>query len=43
MTEKGGLPLESADARELLAEISATRSWDANSYVQRVRSLLEDT
>ncbi|NHN46595.1 hypothetical protein G9464_03155 [Halostella sp. JP-L12] len=29
------------DARMLLDEISTTRSWGANSYVQRARSLLE--
>lgn len=34
--------LSAADARTLLNEISAARSWDANSYVQRTRSLLED-
>lgn len=30
------------DARTLLAEISDTRDWDGNSYVQRARSLLTD-
>ncbi|OYR49676.1 hypothetical protein DJ73_17370 [Halorubrum sp. Ea1] len=34
--------LAAADARTLLDEISAARSWDTNSYVQRARSLLED-
>ncbi|MFC7099028.1 hypothetical protein [Halobaculum marinum] len=29
------------DARAVLAAISSARSWDANSYVQRARSLLE--
>jgi len=33
--------LSVADARTLLTEISDARSWDANSYVQRARSLLE--
>jgi len=33
--------LSAADARLLLDEISDARSWGANSYVQRVRSLLE--
>ncbi|WP_313692346.1 hypothetical protein [Halorarum halobium] len=32
-----------ADARTLLDEISDARSWDANSYVQRARSVLEET
>lgn len=35
------LPAE--QALTILDEISAARSWDANSYVQRARSLLEDT
>jgi predicted nucleic acid-binding protein len=35
--------LSVADARTLLEEISDARSWGANSYVQRARSLLEDT
>lgn len=34
--------LSAADARELLDDISEVRSWDANSYVQRARSLLDD-
>ena len=34
--------LSGGEARTLLEEISATRSWEANSYVQRARSLLED-
>jgi len=34
--------LSAADARLLLDEISDARSWSANSYVQRARSLLED-
>lgn len=34
--------LSSSDGVELLAAISETRSWDANSYVQRARSLLAD-
>lgn len=34
--------LSPADARSLLDEISDTRSWDANSYVQRARSLLAE-
>ncbi|WP_254535987.1 hypothetical protein [Halomarina litorea] len=29
------------EARTLLDDISAARSWDANSYVQRARSLLD--
>jgi len=33
--------LSSADAQSLLEQIGDARSWDANSYVQRVRSLLE--
>lgn len=35
--------LAPADARALLNEISAARSWDSNKYVQRARSLLEDS
>ncbi len=35
--------LSAADARLLLDEISDARSWDANSYVQRARSLLEES
>lgn len=35
--------LSAADARMLLDEISDTRSWSDNSYVQRARSLLEAT
>ncbi|WP_336361549.1 hypothetical protein [Haladaptatus sp. ZSTT2] len=31
------------DARTLLDDISTARSWDANSYVQRTRSLLDDS
>jgi len=34
--------LTAADARLFLDEISNARSWGANSYVQRARSLLED-
>jgi len=34
--------LSADDARSLLDEISAARSWDANSYVQRAYSLLDD-
>ncbi|MFC4540455.1 hypothetical protein ACFO5R_00735 [Halosolutus amylolyticus] len=34
--------LSAADAWVLLDEISDARSWDANSYVQRARSLLEE-
>ncbi|EMA70539.1 hypothetical protein C461_01157 [Halorubrum aidingense JCM 13560] len=34
--------LSAADARLLLDAISDTRSWEANSYVQRAHSLLED-
>lgn len=34
--------LSPENARTLLDEISAARSWDANSYVQRARSTLED-
>jgi predicted nucleic acid-binding protein len=34
--------LSVADARLLLDEISDARSWGANSYVQRARSLLEE-
>ncbi len=33
--------LSTADARQLLTEISNARSWEANSYVKRARSLLE--
>jgi predicted nucleic acid-binding protein len=32
--------LAPADARALLDEVAAARSWDDNSYVQRARSLL---
>lgn len=35
--------LSVAEARTLLDEISDARSWEANSYVQRARSVLEDT
>jgi len=35
--------LSVADARALLDEISAARSWNANSYVQRARSLLAES
>ncbi|MDS0223507.1 hypothetical protein NDI54_19385 [Haloarcula sp. S1AR25-5A] len=35
--------LPAADARILLDEISDARSWNANSYVQRARSLLEES
>ena len=34
--------LSAAEARPLLDEISDARSWGANSYVQRARSLLEE-
>jgi len=34
--------LPAPDARAILDEISDARSWDANSYVQRARSLLEE-
>jgi predicted nucleic acid-binding protein len=33
--------LSATTARRLLEEISDARSWEANSYVQRARSLLE--
>jgi len=35
--------LSGADARTLLEQISNARSWGANSYVQRARTLLEET
>ncbi|MFW6321926.1 MAG: hypothetical protein ACOC0Z_08735 [Halohasta sp.] len=35
--------LPAADAQTHLAEISAARSWDANSYVQRARSLFDES
>jgi predicted nucleic acid-binding protein len=35
--------LSAAEARLLLDTISDARSWDANSYVQRARSLLEES
>ena len=35
--------LSAADARLLLNAISEARSWDANSYVQRARSLFEES
>ena len=35
--------LSAAEARTLLDAIGDARSWDANSYVQRARSLLEDS
>ncbi|WP_435066270.1 hypothetical protein [Halobaculum sp. EA56] len=38
-----GEQLSAAEARTLLDEISDARSWDANSYVQRARSLLEES
>ena len=31
------------EARTFLDDISTARSWDANSYVQRARSLLDDS
>lgn len=34
--------LSAVEARLLLDEISDARSWDANSYVQRAHSLLEE-
>ncbi|MXR50412.1 hypothetical protein GRX03_02165 [Halovenus sp. WSH3] len=33
--------LSAGDARGLLDDMSAARSWETNSYVQRARSLLE--
>ena len=33
--------LSATDARGLLDEIGKSRSWDANSYVRRARSLLD--
>jgi len=36
----GGMP--ASEARVLLDEISSARSWDADTYVQRARSLLSD-
>ena len=33
--------LSATDARALLDEIGESRSWDANSYVRRARSLLD--
>jgi len=35
--------LSTTAARQLLDEIGDARSWDANSYVQRARSLLEES
>ncbi|RKD85936.1 PIN domain-containing protein [Halopiger aswanensis] len=35
--------LSAAEAQKLLDEISVARSWDSNSYVQRARSLLEES
>ena len=35
--------LSAGDARILLEEISDARSWNANSYVQRARSLFQKT
>jgi len=35
--------LSATDALSLLDDISTARSWDANSYVQRARSLLTDS
>jgi len=35
--------LSAGDARRLLDGISDARSWSANSYVQRARSLLEES
>lgn len=35
--------LTPADARTLLDDISTARSWNANSYVQRAHSLLDDS
>lgn len=34
--------VSAAEARHLLEKISAARSWEVNSYVQRARSLLEE-
>ena len=34
--------LSPTDARTLLDDISKARSWDANSYVRRARSLLDE-
>jgi polyhydroxyalkanoate synthesis regulator phasin len=31
------------EARSFLDDISTPRSWDANSYVQRARSLLDES
>jgi len=31
------------EARSFLDDISIARSWDANSYVQRARSLLDES
>ena len=35
--------LTTEDARALLDDMSSARSWDANSYVQRARSLLDSS
>ena len=35
--------LSPSEAQMLLDGISDARSWDANSYVQRARSLLEES
>jgi len=35
--------LSADDARTLLTEIGGARSWDDNSYVQRARTLLDDS
>jgi predicted nucleic acid-binding protein len=35
--------LSATDARQLLDTISDVRSWNSNSYVQRARSLLEES
>jgi len=34
--------ISAADAQSVLDEISSARSWEANSYVQRARFLLEE-
>jgi hypothetical protein len=38
-----GSRLVAADARVLLDDISDIRSWAANSYAERARSLLEES
>ena len=41
LTRRGRV--SAADAQLVLNEISNARSWETNSYVQRARSLLEET